>query len=260
MRALILQLPLAALAWAQSVPAAQPVIRFATKLAGSNSDAIAGVASDSAGNIYVAGTTSSLDFPTLNALQPKPGGSSFLRVQGGQSSFSLSPLIQQPQRLAASLSRPGLVYAADGKTLKKSTDGGDSWTTVGPFTSFVADVEIDPANPDIVYAAVQDTNSVYRTTDGGATWTVANIGLPTGQNQNAYFIAIDPNAPRHSPVPGEPFARVSFYQSWRYMVADSRRRKLACRHPSLRRRPVRCRLCGDVCPRCQREPDPQEHR
>lgn len=44
----------------------------------------------------------------------------------------------------------------------------------------------DPTNPDVVYAA-SSTVSVYKTTDGGATWTAANRGLP-GQPVRSLFV------------------------------------------------------------------------
>ena len=47
-----------------------PVLVYSTLLGGSNDDQAFGIAVDSAGNAYVTGETSSLDFPTVNALQP----------------------------------------------------------------------------------------------------------------------------------------------------------------------------------------------
>ncbi|HYM11191.1 MAG TPA: SBBP repeat-containing protein [Bryobacterales bacterium] len=51
-----------------------PILRFATFFGGSGDDAGRGIAVDSAGNIYVAGTTSSADVRVLNAAQMTPGG------------------------------------------------------------------------------------------------------------------------------------------------------------------------------------------
>jgi hypothetical protein len=47
---------------------------YSTYLGGSGDDSGYGIAVDTAGNAYVAGRTSSSDFPTVNALQPSFGG------------------------------------------------------------------------------------------------------------------------------------------------------------------------------------------
>lgn len=77
----------------------------------------------------------------------------------------------------------------------KSTDGGNSWTQV-LFVSNQAgasDLVFSAANPDILYASFWDrirnnfesvaygpNAKVYKSTDGGNTWTLLGGGLPTG--------------------------------------------------------------------------------
>ncbi len=50
-----------------------PVFTFSSYLGGANMDEVAAVTTDSAGNIYLTGTTSSADFPTSNPEQPQLG-------------------------------------------------------------------------------------------------------------------------------------------------------------------------------------------
>ncbi|MBV9303480.1 MAG: SBBP repeat-containing protein [Acidobacteriaceae bacterium] len=52
-----------------------PTIVYSTYLGGSGDEGIFGIKFDAAGNIYVAGETSSLNFPTEHPIQPKLGGS-----------------------------------------------------------------------------------------------------------------------------------------------------------------------------------------
>lgn len=56
----------------------------------------------------------------------------------------------------------------------------------------VADIEYDPTNGNIAYAAVA-TGGVYKTLDGGATWFSVGDALP---NLNAGDLAVDPASPQ----------------------------------------------------------------
>jgi len=68
---------------------------------------------------------------------------------------------------------------AEGDGIYKSTDAGATWTHLGlDFSKQIPSILIDPKNPDIVLACVQgnrfaetDERGVYRSTDGGKTWT-----------------------------------------------------------------------------------------
>lgn len=100
-------------------------------------------------------------------------------------------------------SNPELVYvAAQGDRWKgtpergiyRSADGGKSWTQVLKgvnATSGASDLSMDPANPRILYAAFWDHqrvpwqvrsggpgSGIWKTTDGGDTWTRLSEGLP----------------------------------------------------------------------------------
>ena len=77
----------------------------------------------------------------------------------------------------------------------KTTDGGRTWNplkTIDETTGFT-DLVLDPTNPEVVYAASYqrerrpwsfvaggDNSSIWKSTDGGATWTEIANGLPDG--------------------------------------------------------------------------------
>ena len=103
---------------------------------------------------------------------------------------------------------PDIVYAAalgnawaksDERGVFRSRDGGRSWDQV-LFTSDsvgAIDLELNPANPDEIYAAMwrgqrqpwtiisgmeasAEEDGIWKSTDGGETWRILRNGLPTG--------------------------------------------------------------------------------
>src|SRR5262249_38074784 len=88
----------------------------------------------------------------------------------------------------------------------KTTDGGASWVAThrglpdSGSGAFVSSLAIDPADPETVYAGSGPVfgvsfgtgNAVFRTTDGGATWTSFNLGLTSAI---ILGLAIDPLVP-----------------------------------------------------------------
>jgi len=93
--------------------------------------------------------------------------------------------------------------------LYKTSDGGNSWKavlTVSENTG-VADVDFDPSNPDILYAAAYQRrrhvftmidggpeSAIYKSTDAGATWNKLKSGLPT-EDMGHIGIAVSPVDP-----------------------------------------------------------------
>lgn len=78
----------------------------------------------------------------------------------------------------------------------KSTDGGKTWTCVKEVSKYTGcnDLRMDPRNPDVLYAAFHQRQrkvftyigggpetAIYKTIDGGETWTKLSGGLPGGE-------------------------------------------------------------------------------
>lgn len=88
-----------------------------------------------------------------------------------------------------------------GQGVYKSTDGGETWALMGlEKTARIARLVIHPTNPDVVMACAlghaygpQQERGVFRTTDGGATWTRV---LFVDENTGCSDLAMDPNNPR----------------------------------------------------------------
>ena len=67
---------------------------------------------------------------------------------------------------------PSLMYVATRDGVFQSTDAGESWKALGKGLRNMAAVAINPKRPSEVYAAAAD-GTLYRSTDGGVTWTVS---------------------------------------------------------------------------------------
>jgi len=110
-------------------------------------------------------------------------------------------------RIVIHPSNPDIVYVAalghlysenPDRGLYKTTDGGLTWVKVLDVTEGgraigCVDVVMDPANPDVLFAAAYDRlrkfwtyniggpgSGIYKTTDGGKTWVKLTGGLPGG--------------------------------------------------------------------------------
>jgi photosystem II stability/assembly factor-like uncharacterized protein len=82
----------------------------------------------------------------------------------------------------------------------KSLDGGKTWQKMGlAATHHIGRIVIHPKNPDVVYVAAlghlwgpNPERGVYKTTDGGKTWTQA---LKINEDTGVSDIAMDPDSP-----------------------------------------------------------------
>jgi photosystem II stability/assembly factor-like uncharacterized protein len=90
-----------------------------------------------------------------------------------------------------------------GDGIYKSTDGGRTFTNMGlTDTHHISEVVIHPTNADIVYVAAQGhlwdhtgERGIFRTTDGGRTWTKLTNGLPNDMRTGASDLVMDPANP-----------------------------------------------------------------
>jgi len=105
----------------------------------------------------------------------------------------------------------GPLWSSGGERgLYKTTDGGATWNLVLKIDADtgVTDVEFDPSNPDIVYAAAYQRrrhtwsllaggpkSGIYKSTDNGATWRQVKTGLPSG-DMGKIGLAVTPANPQ----------------------------------------------------------------
>ena len=124
--------------------------------------------------------------------------------------------------LAVAPSDPNVVYAGMGEReprgqsstwgdgVYRSTDAGRTWKYTGlDATRSIAQLRVDPTNPDVVYAAAEGSRwtfgpdrGIYKSTDGGARWTLLlhpsdSVSAPEAclANRSARLVSSGPNAP-----------------------------------------------------------------
>ncbi|MEP6494299.1 MAG: glycosyl hydrolase [bacterium] len=127
-------------------------------------------------------------------------------VDGGRTwSSAMLPKSQHIGKIVIDPRDPSVVYVAalgplwasgGERGLYKTTDGGTTWTNtkqISKYTGFT-EIAMDPSNPDVLYAASLERerreygflpggaeSAVYKTIDGGKTWTQLKQGLPAGE-------------------------------------------------------------------------------
>ena len=95
-------------------------------------------------------------------------------------------------------SHPETLYietvAPEGLELLRSDDRGETWRVAGRLDLPLADLAVDPRNPDVLYGAVQQ-HGVQRSRDGGQTWEALNAGLARLDRLDVRVLTPDPWQP-----------------------------------------------------------------
>jgi uncharacterized repeat protein (TIGR01451 family) len=119
----------------------------------------------------------------------------------GLTGFPTLPAVQAVS-LTSSPVDPQVILAGITSSLYRSADGGSSWapaTTGLPANSYVEKVEFAASDPLVAYAAPNVAGApgvagqsfgVYRSTNAGASWSVANTGIET---LGITALAVDPS-------------------------------------------------------------------
>ena len=134
-------------------------------------------------------------------------GISFTSVFDDQPDFALGAVALAP-------GRPDVIYLGTGEAnnsrstytgngVYKSVNGGQSWTKAGlPNAGRIGRIVVHPRNPDIVFVAASGRlfsenpdRGLYRSTDGGTTWTKTLDHKVEGRPIGAIDIAMDPSNP-----------------------------------------------------------------
>ena len=138
-----------------------PILDYSTYFGGTGNDQALAVAVDDQGAAYITGSTLSLDLATTaGAAAPSSFISEVFKTQNSAASWS----------------------------------GAGAGLPDASFSTLV----VDPTNPNIVYGGTDGNNNLsaqglFKSIDGGASWTPIDNGLPTGQVVGS--LVIDPSHP-----------------------------------------------------------------
>jgi photosystem II stability/assembly factor-like uncharacterized protein len=182
---------------------------YSTYLGGNGDDSATGLAIDSSGNAYIAGS-GTLDFPVSAPLETSgpafvsklnAGGSALVystRIDGGidPTDIALDPsgsaYVTGSTNSVSLATTPGAFRPTSSNTLaSKSTDGGSHWSASHTgLTGQIFALAVDPANSSNVYAA--GSLGIFGSNDGGKKWASPLSASPIRT------IAFDPQKPTNA--------------------------------------------------------------
>lgn len=144
--------------------------------------------------IIYAGTGEPSQSNGCGILRSTDDGQTWAKLDGsGLPSFRTYRILIDPVT-AGSTDRTTLYIASD-QGAYLSSDGGRTFRKLALPTGGV-ELTMDPSNPRTLYAGFQravDTTGVFKSVDGGTTWSELTAGLPTGVGTAT--IALDPRVP-----------------------------------------------------------------
>ncbi len=121
----------------------------------------------------------------------------FKTTDGGRTWLELPPQQWLPSVAAPDPTTPGKVFAGSRDGVYRSLDGGQSWAPTGLAPSRmdgIVNVDrllIDPADARILYASSRESKSLWKSSDGGDTWTPIGEGAVTP----VQALCLDPSSP-----------------------------------------------------------------
>lgn len=135
--------------------------------------------------VFDPGSADRLLVPGLPVLRSVDGGASFSAAAALPGSAAAGAMVITPDG--------GRVYTAAGDRVYRSTDFAQSWTDVStglPVGAHASGLVVNPAAADTLYVSFDSGEGIYKTTNGGASWSRL-----TSLNEGVNTLALDPYHP-----------------------------------------------------------------
>jgi photosystem II stability/assembly factor-like uncharacterized protein len=125
-------------------------------------------------------------------------GGVFKSTNEGESWTTVKPALDlYIEALVIHPTAPATLYAGtasyDYPGFLKSTDGGATWRQ--RLDARVFALVMDPSEPDTLYAGTLFPSGVYKSTDGGESWSSVSAGIYLGADAGVGALAVDRSAP-----------------------------------------------------------------
>jgi hypothetical protein len=127
-----------------------PSLQWVKTAGGSGANSVIAAAADASGNLYIAGNTSSIDFPVVSAAQPNAGGSPLVRINTGSRNTQTlyPPGLSAISSISGDPENANALYGTSANAIWHSADAGSTWAVLYTFASSVRvnSVAVDPSN------------------------------------------------------------------------------------------------------------------
>jgi hypothetical protein len=185
--------------WLRVVAAQGPLINYVTYLGGSYGEGVAGIAVDSTGSAYVAGSTASPDFPVTSTSLGTPSAStacSFVtKFNPSGTAIDFSVCLANSFATAFALDKSGNIYLATGKAVVKLDPPAQNILYTATIGGSVETMAVDAAGNVFVAGGIgpglTTTPGAYQSQYAGGQCPGANAITTTPCN-NAFITKLTP--------------------------------------------------------------------
>jgi photosystem II stability/assembly factor-like uncharacterized protein len=134
----------------------------------------------------------------VGVIKSTDGGKTWTQINNGIKNLYVGSLFMHPTDPDTLLAGTGNAWGSPGAGVYLTTDGGQSWQQTLTVDLMIESVEFSTANPQIAFAG--GFNGVYRSEDGGRTWTSlgqsqVGWGSPGIMAGHPFDFQVDPRNP-----------------------------------------------------------------